>query len=852
MKALQLIYASWKNGNSQEKGFMIYSKSEGISDSEYADIKDAMKYVPPRDLTPTPSQDEIRDEFPYNFSYFQLHSGKVCVSLTTYLGRDYSNRFGNYLIHALVLDPEELTQYPAQFFGEEFLKTEMTEEELNAESPVPPLPPLDIDYVGNVLDEETVTDFVIANIDTVKYFISAALTARRDRVPMYLNDTRENLVLWMSVLEMFFPVSVAKKIYFGTYIFNHDSMRRNSGAERAGVLDLQGIRPDANGFDYHNAAFSANQIVMDEIGGTRTGDIRSLRLAEDLTEDFTIGRGEITEFGEYLDSVGCTEYDYGLEYAYRFFKLKKYKKIDDLNDAFLDFLKFGETCLPEEENKDAAIALLEICQSRLDELNKEETAALIRYLYKYAAFMSYSTHGMLLDYLSAMAEESEKDNEVFSYLDKIREDSPEAFRDFLLYFASGDVNSQQQMYMDGNPDRNLNGFISKLIVRNYGDTRANPGVWNLLDLCISNLAKLPDAPESMKQLLSDAKDRSDLLVRICGRYVSALQGSSAVIADAAYSWAVKDLGQDQADRFFGDLLNDPETTQLGIDVTGRNITGAQDPGYEFWRFYESNRQKITSGGDLDFTSILDVYTGMRLDSRDALQLLERMDQKYLEKYGKVNRILELIENEPVKRICTMSLTLLERAEEIAKTCGLTVRIPKIIAVVHGEKAKRKTLERISFRECTKDAPIDLFMLRGKDYKEYLDRYLETMVGSVMAPEDLKELFGQFCSDMESGVFYDYYTDALKNMHKNSGYKWFNLMATTSVMLIESRSGSARAAGYEQDFFRYLRKIKEDEFERVKKMTADAKPGPATEAFFEKALEKETFMDRFGGFWKGKK
>ena len=104
MKALQLIYTSWKNGNSQEKGFMIYSKSEGISDSEYADIKDAMKYVPPRDLTPTPSQDEIRDEFPYNFSYFQLHSGKVCVSLTTYLGRDYSNRFGNYLIHALVLD----------------------------------------------------------------------------------------------------------------------------------------------------------------------------------------------------------------------------------------------------------------------------------------------------------------------------------------------------------------------------------------------------------------------------------------------------------------------------------------------------------------------------------------------------------------------------------------------------------------------------------------------------------------------------------------------------------------------------------------------------------------------------
>ena len=852
MKALQLIYTSWKNGNSQEKGFMIYSKSEGISDSEYADIKDAMKYIPPRDLTPTPSPEQIRDEFPYNFSYFRLHSGRVCISLTTYLGRDYSNRFGNYLIHALVLDPEELAQYPAQFFGEEFLKTDMTEEELNAESPVPPLSPLDIDYVGNVLDEETVTDFVIANIDTVKYFVSAALTARRDRVPMYLNDTRENLVLWMSVLEMFFPVSVAKKIYFGTYIFNHENMRRNSGAERAGVLDLQGIRPDANGFDYHNASFSANQVVMDEIGGTRTGDIRGLRLAEDLTEDFTIGRGEITEFGEYLDSVGYTEYDYGLEYAYRFFKLKKYKKIDDLRDAFLDFLKFGEMFLPEEENKDAAIALLEICQSRLDELNKEETAALIRYLYKYAAFMSYSTHGMLLDYLSAMAEESEKDNEVFSYLEKIKKDSPEAFSDFLQYFASGDVNSQQQMYMDGNPDRNLNGFISKLIVQNYRNTGTNPGVWNLLDLCISNLAKLPDAPESMKQLLSEAVDNQNLLISICRGYVSGCRENSPVIADAVYGWAVDALGQDNADRFFGELVNDPDTMQLGIDVTGRNIEGAEDPGYEFWKFYETNKRKIATDSDLDFSSILDVYTGMRLDSRDSLQLLERMDLKYLEKYGKINRILELIEDEPIRKICTMSLNLLERAEGIAKSCGLTVRVPKIIAVVHAEKAKRKTLERMSFQECTKDSPIDLFMVRGKDYKEFLERYLETMVGAVISPEDLKVLFEQFCNEQEDAVFYDYYTNALKNIYKTAGYKWYSHMTNTSVMLIESRAGSAKVSRYEPVFFKYLRKIREDEFEHVKKMTADAKPGLSTDSFFERALEKENLFDRIGGFWKAKK
>ena len=852
MKALQLVYTSWKNGNSPEKGFMIYSRSEGISDSEYADIKDAMKYIPPRDLPPAPGPEEIRDEFPYNFSYFRLHTGKVCVALTTYLGKDYSNRFGNYLIHALVLDPEELDQYPAQFFGEEFLKTEMTEEELNAASPVPPLPPLDIDYVGNVLDEETVTDFVISNIDTVKYFISAALTARRDRVPLYLNDTRENLVLWMSVLEMFFPVSVARKIYFGTYIFNHENMRRNSRAERAGVLDLQGVRPDADGFDYHNAALSANQVVMDEIGGTRTADIGILRIAEDLTEDFTIGRSEVMEFGDYLNSVGYTEYDYGLEYAYRFFKLKKYKKIDDLKDAFLEFLGFGEAFLPEEENKDAAIALLEICQSRMEEMSKEETAALIRYLYKNAAFMSYSTHSMLLDYLSAMAEDSETDEEVFRYLEKIKTDSPEAFDDFLQYFASGDVNSQQQMYMDGNPDRNLNGFISKLIAGSYNDTGLNAGIGKLLDLCIGNLAKLPDAPESMKQLLSEAGRNKDLLIRICGMYAAHCKGNSPVIVDALYSWIMEHLDQQNADRFIWSLLDNPETQQLGIDVMGKNIVGAEDPSYEFWKFYETSTKKMTDGSDLDFSSILDVYAGLRLDSGDALKLLERMDQKYLEKYRKTDRILELIEDEPVKKICTMSIKLLERAQSIAENCGLTVRIPKITAVVHGERARKKAMERVSFQECVKDAPIDLFLLRGKNYKEYLEQYLETMVGTVKSPDDLKELFEQFSNRLEDAVFFDQYTNVLKTINKNTRQKWFNLMTVTSIMLIDGKYSSAKTTGYKPVFFKYLRKIKEEEFDRVEMMTVDAQPGPETEDFFEKALEKEKLFDRIGGFWKGKK
>lgn len=87
MEALQYIYTSWKNGDSTEKGYMIYSRSEGITESECSAIKDAMQYLAPKELTLTPTPQEIADIFPYAFSYFVLPTGRGCVAQSTYLGK---------------------------------------------------------------------------------------------------------------------------------------------------------------------------------------------------------------------------------------------------------------------------------------------------------------------------------------------------------------------------------------------------------------------------------------------------------------------------------------------------------------------------------------------------------------------------------------------------------------------------------------------------------------------------------------------------------------------------------------------------------------------------------------------
>lgn len=214
MEALQYIYTSWKNGDSTEKGYMIYSRSEGISESECTAIKDAMQYLAPKELTLTPTPQEIADIFPYAFSYFVLPTGRGCVAQSTYLGKDYSGRYGNYIIHALIFDINDLPCRPAEFFAEPYIKTAMTQEELDAPSPVPPLPPLHISEYASVINDEQLNEFLFDKEDEFAQLISMILVSQDAGIPFYLNDSRENLVLWAAAVQRILPSRLAKKFMF--------------------------------------------------------------------------------------------------------------------------------------------------------------------------------------------------------------------------------------------------------------------------------------------------------------------------------------------------------------------------------------------------------------------------------------------------------------------------------------------------------------------------------------------------------------------------------------------------------------------------------------------------------------
>src|SRR5699024_11632598 len=82
-----------------------------------------------------------------------------------------------------------------------------------------PLPVLNIEEVGNIVTDEVVIDFVNDHQKEVEYFISAVLESRKENVPFYLNDTRENIILWIAIIQKLFSISVAKHIYFSSYSY---------------------------------------------------------------------------------------------------------------------------------------------------------------------------------------------------------------------------------------------------------------------------------------------------------------------------------------------------------------------------------------------------------------------------------------------------------------------------------------------------------------------------------------------------------------------------------------------------------------------------------------------------------
>lgn len=240
MKAKQFIYTSWKNGNSPSKGFMVYSMSAGISADDSAAIQTALKYLPPAGLPYAPTPEQIETMFPRGCAFFRLPSGMYCLGQSTYIGRDYSGRQGNYIIHAFVFDQKpDFNAF--DYIGSPIFKTGLTDEEANADSNPPPLPEVEVPAQAQPVDNASLSAFFNnpERLQILKYLVAAVLEGIRTNKTVYIYDDPSPLVYWFEGVAKCLPAAVLDKVTFSTYSISKSNSFVLQALKPGGVVNYR-------------------------------------------------------------------------------------------------------------------------------------------------------------------------------------------------------------------------------------------------------------------------------------------------------------------------------------------------------------------------------------------------------------------------------------------------------------------------------------------------------------------------------------------------------------------------------------------------------------------------------------
>lgn len=222
MKALQLHYTSCRRGQSGNAGFQTRTLSEGIRPDEQREIERRGVYRPPRDARQDPSPEDIGREFPRALRCYALESGRLAITRSSYVGRDYSGRWGNFFAHTLVFeDGASPALWPIDLYEWDGWKDGLAPEEDNEETP-PTLPTTDFTGVppAESFRFEELRDFLREEPDRCDLLARmgrAVLLSRADSRAVVVRDTPIHGLYWIACLQKLFPPLHAAALTSSTY-----------------------------------------------------------------------------------------------------------------------------------------------------------------------------------------------------------------------------------------------------------------------------------------------------------------------------------------------------------------------------------------------------------------------------------------------------------------------------------------------------------------------------------------------------------------------------------------------------------------------------------------------------------
>ena len=198
----------------------------------------------------------IRAHHPEKFAYRVADNDGKPLAVLTYgknLGRETQGQLrpGNALVYTLAGNPDELTTYPACYYGDPEFAAMRRDSFIEGKNtvPTPRLTPVKPTLHG-IITEENIMAFLMADESRPEQLVSLFYSMIGERSGLHraviLCDTKENIIYWIAALTMLLPEEIARKIFFTTYDYlgTESRMEIPTGYHLCGVYS-----PTANGLE---------------------------------------------------------------------------------------------------------------------------------------------------------------------------------------------------------------------------------------------------------------------------------------------------------------------------------------------------------------------------------------------------------------------------------------------------------------------------------------------------------------------------------------------------------------------------------------------------------------------------
>jgi hypothetical protein len=266
MGAPQMYYTSCESGLAGYPGFQFNATTPGVGEDVLRRVEQATSYEPPRSLGYEPTTEQI-DGCPVNLCYLPGTDGEPAVlARTVFVGNDYSQRFGNYFVHALSLPPGHDLDgaLPIDFWAAGFWSATQANG-----TRLPELHPTPAATFGRASAEAFLQD--AGRLGWVPRLLTAVERAivAGERSVIVLESDSEKVARWISAVCHLLPPPMARRLSFATY-----SYRPGRGTEH-----LVGTVPETD-FTADESALRG-YFLLDAVGG-QVSDSAAHPLAEML------------------------------------------------------------------------------------------------------------------------------------------------------------------------------------------------------------------------------------------------------------------------------------------------------------------------------------------------------------------------------------------------------------------------------------------------------------------------------------------------------------------------------------------------------------------------------------------